>query len=38
MFDWIPNVLPIGGTVNVGCKQTATAWNLQPQAGVEGGS
>ena len=36
MFDWIPNASPIGGTVNVGSKQNASAWNLQLLAGVLG--
>ena len=38
MFDWIPNAPLIGCAVSVGCWQTATAWNLQPQAGVQGSS
>ena len=33
MFDWIPNA-----PVNVGCWQTASAWNLLPQARVQGSS
>ena len=28
MFDWISNAPPIGGTVNVKCSLTASAWNL----------
>ena len=35
MFDWIPNAPPIGGTVNMGCRQTASAWNLEPQADAQ---
>ena len=27
MFDWNLNAPLIGGTVNVGCKQTAGGWN-----------
>ena len=38
MFDWIPNAPLIGCAVSVGCRQTANAWNLQPQAGVQGSS
>ena len=38
MFDWIPNASLIRGTVSVGSKQTASAWNLQAQAGVQGSS
>ena len=35
MFEWIPNASPIGGAVNVGYRQTAITWNLQPQTGVQ---
>ena len=38
MFDWIPNAPLIGCAVSVGCRQSASAWNLQPQAGVQGSS
>ena len=38
MFDWIPYAPLIGCAVSVGCRQTASAWNLQPQAGVQGSS
>ena len=36
MFDQIPNASVIGRAVSVGCRQTASAWNLQPQAGIHG--
>ena len=38
MFDQIPNPSLIGCAVNVRCRQTASAWNLQSQAGVQGSS
>ena len=38
MFDWIPNAPTIGGTVNVGSKQTASARNLLSLVGVQGSS
>ena len=38
MFDQIPNAPLIEDTVNVGWQQTANAWNLQQQAGVQGSS
>ena len=34
MFNWIPNAPPIGGSVNMGCRKTATAWNLQQKTDV----
>ena len=38
MPDWISNVPLIGGIVSLGGRQTATAWNLWLQAGVQGSS
>ena len=34
MFDWISNAPLSGCAVSVGCRQTASAWNLQPQARI----
>ena len=36
MFDRIPNAPSIRSAVNLSCRQTVNAWNMKPQAGVQG--